>query len=504
MMWPRSFHRKKTDKRFRHEDWEQNAIFDFVKQSYLLTANWMQATVAKVEGLDPQTQRKINFYTKQFADAIAPTNFLVTNPAVLRATLASNGENLVRGLENLLEDLERGNGTLSIRQADMDFFELGENIATTPGKVIFRGPLIELIQYTPTTDKVYKRPLLIFPPWINKFYILDLQPENSFIRWAVEQGHTVFVVSWANPDKELSQKTFEDYMHEGIMTALDAVEQATGEREVNAIGYCIGGTLLGSTLAYMAQTKDHRIKSATFFATQVDFSESGELQVFIDDEQLKALEQRMEQRGGYLSGQEMGTTFNMLRANDLIWSYVINNYMLGRDPMRFDLLYWNSDTTRMPAKMHLFYLREYYIKNNLANGQLELGGKKLNLADVKIPVYLQSGRDDHIAPAASVYKATKLYGGPIRFICAGSGHIAGVINPPSANKYQYWTNGDVTGDIESWWQEAEEHPGSWWPDWSAWIAPLASKKVPARVPGTGALEVLGDAPGAYATVKATD
>jgi polyhydroxyalkanoate synthase len=490
------------DKRFRDKEWQENQIFDFIKQSYLLTANWLQTTVAKVDdNLDSATRRRINFYTKQFVDALAPTNFVMTNPEVLRATLQSNGENLVNGLNNLLEDLDRGEGQLSIRQT-ADAFTLGENIATAPGKVIFRNELIELLQYDPTTDEVYERPLLIFPPWINKFYILDLRPENSFIRWATAEGYTVFVVSWVNPDRRLAKKTFEDYMRDGIFAALDAVHDATGVRDPNVIGYCIGGTLLSATLAYMAANKDMRVHSATFFAAQADFSEAGDLQIFIDDVQLEALEQQMDAAGGVLEGAKMATTFNMLRANDLIWSFVVNNYLLGKTPVPFDLLYWNSDTTRMPEATHLFYLREFYKNNALAKGQMKFGDVKLDLGKVTIPVYLQSAKDDHIAPFRSVYKSTKLFKGPIRFIMAGSGHIAGVINPPSANKYQYWTNDKLPATVEDWQAGAVEHKGSWWPDWNAWLKPLSGGKVPARKPGDGKLKTLGNAPGAYAKIKA--
>jgi polyhydroxyalkanoate synthase len=489
------------DKRFRDKDWQENQIFDFIKQSYLLTANWLQNTAARVEGLDPRARRRIEFYTKQFADAFAPTNFVLTNPEVLRATLQSNGENLVRGLNNLLEDLDRGEGELSIRQTT-DAFKVGENIATTPGKVIFRNALIELLQYEPTTEKVYERPLLIFPPWINKFYILDLRPENSFIRWAVEQGYTVFVASWVNPDARLAKKTFEDYMREGIFAGLDAVRDATGAKDANVIGYCIGGTLLSATLAYMAANNDTRVHSATFFAAQADFSEAGDLQVFIDDVQLEALEQQMDAAGGILEGRRMATTFNMLRANDLIWSFVVNNYLLGRDPVPFDLLYWNSDTTRMPEATHLFYLREFYKNNALAKGKLAFDGVKLDLSKVKVPMYLQSAKEDHIAPYRSVYKTTQLVSGPVRFILAGSGHIAGVINPPSAKKYQHWTNEKLPPKVEDWFAGAKEHPGSWWPDWEAWLAPLSGKRVPARKPGDGKLKPLGNAPGTYVKIKA--
>ncbi|HXM00426.1 MAG TPA: class I poly(R)-hydroxyalkanoic acid synthase [Rhizomicrobium sp.] len=495
------------DKRFKDKDWQENQVFDFIKQSYLLTANWMQDTVAKVDGkLDPKMQKRIAFYTKQFADAIAPTNFVLTNPEVLRTTLQSNGENLVKGLDNLLEDLERGEGQLSIRQS-ADAFRIGENIATAPGKVVFRNALIELLQFDPTTKEVYETPLLIFPPWINKFYILDLRPENSFIRWATAQGYTVFVASWVNPDKKLAKKTFEDYMREGIFAALDAVKDATGVARINTIGYCIGGTLLSATLAYMAAKGDDRVNSATFFAAQADFTEAGDLQVFIDDEQLDALQQQMEQDGGVLEGRKMGTTFNMLRANDLIWSFVVSNYLLGKEPAPFDLLYWNSDTTRMPEATHLFYLRQFYKDNALSQGKMSFDNVKLDLSKVTIPIYLQSAKEDHIAPFRSVYKSTKLFKGPIRFIIAGSGHIAGVINPPSAKKYQYWTNDKAVGDklpatVEEWQAGAVEHPGSWWGDWDKWLSKLSGKKVPARKPGDGKLKTLGDAPGTYVKVKA--
>jgi polyhydroxyalkanoate synthase subunit PhaC len=498
------------DKRFKDKDWQENQVFDFIKQSYLLTANWMQETVAKVDGtLDIKSRKRIEFYTKQFADAIAPTNFVFTNPEVLRATLQSNGENLVKGLDNLLDDLERGQGQLSIRQS-ADAFRIGENIATAPGKVVFRNELIELLQFDPTTEKVYERPLLIFPPWINKFYILDLRPENSFIRWAVNEGYTVFVASWVNPDRKLAQKTFEDYMRGGIFAGLDAVIAATGTDKVNTIGYCIGGTLLSATLAFMAAKGDERINSATFFAAQADFSEAGDLQIFIDDEQLESLKQQMENDGGVLEGRKMGTTFNMLRANDLIWSFVVSNYLLGKEPAPFDLLYWNSDTTRMPEATHLFYLREFYKNNALSQGKMVFDNVKLDLSKVKVPVYLQSAKDDHIAPFRSVYKSTRLFGGPVRFIIAGSGHIAGVINPPSANKYQYWTNDKFGGEkgkpfpatVEEWQAGTTETPGSWWGDWDKWLSKLSGKKIAARKPGDGKLKVLGDAPGTYVKIKA--
>ena len=495
------------DRRFRDTEWQRNEIFDFIKQSYLLTANAMQQTVARLNGIPDNERKRIEFYTRQFADAFAPTNFPFTNPEVLRATLQSNGDNLVKGLDNLLADIERGHGELSIRQTSGDFV-LGENIATAPGKVVFRNELIELLQFEPATEQVYARPLLIFPPWINKYYILDLRPENSFIRWLVGQGYTVFVVSWTNPDQRLAEFGFEDYMQDGIFAALDAVKDATGVEDPNCVGYCIGGTLLAATLAYMAAKGDSRygkdrIHSATFWAAQTDFSEAGDLSVFVDEAQLEALEEQMKAEGGVLRGSKMATAFNMLRANDLIWSFVINNYMLGKQPMPFDLLYWNSDTTRMPEKLHLSYLRQCYRDNALALGRMMLGGVKLDLSKVTVPVYLQSAREDHIAPAKSVFKATHLFGGPVRFIIAGSGHIAGVINPPAAKKYQYWTSeASDPADVEDWRAKAKEHPGSWWPDWDQWLAKLSGEKIPARKPGEGKLKVLGDAPGTYVKVKA--
>jgi polyhydroxyalkanoate synthase len=491
------------DRRFRDKDWQENQIFDFIKQSYLLTANWLQRTVAKVEGMDPDVHARASFYARQFADAISPTNFVLTNPEVLRETMATNGENLVRGLDNLLHDLDRGHGSLSIRQTT-EGFVVGRDIATSPGKVVFRNELFELIQYSPSTETAYETPLIIFPPWINKFYILDLQPKNSFVKWAVEQGHTVFMVSWVNPSPSLAEKSFEDYMREGIFAALDAVQRATGQKQANLIGYCIAGTLLGATLAYIAASGDHknRIKSATFLAAQVDFSQSGDLKVFVDNEQLASMEQQMREAGGVLEGSKMAMTFNLLRANDLIWSFVVNNYLMGKEPVPFDLLYWNSDTTRMPLNLHLSYLRQCYRDNALAKAQMVLAGEKLNLSKIKTPSFFQAAKEDHIAPAISVYKGAKLFGGPTTFMLAGSGHIAGVINPPASGKYQHWTNDALPAKLEEWMKEAAEQPGSWWPTWQSWVEKYAGAKIPAPKPGDGELNILGDAPGKYVLVKA--
>lgn len=489
------------DKRFRDSEWDENVVFDYIKQSYLLTANWLHSAVDETELGDDAERMKVEFYTQQYVDAISPSNFVMTNPEVLRETMASNGENLVTGLGNLLEDLERGHGKLNIKQTDMDYFKVGENIALTPGKVVFQNDIIQLLHYTPTTEEVYKTPLLVFPPWINKFYILDLRPENSFIKYFLDKGYSIFVVSWVNPDKKLAKKTFEDYMFEGVFGALDAVKEATGEDDVNTIGYCIGGTMLSASLAYMAKKKINRVKSATFFAAQADFSEAGELKVFIDEEQLDDLSKEIDASGGYLEGTSMANTFNMLRSNDLIWSYVVNNYLMGKDPQRFDLLFWNADATRMPKEVHMFYLRKCYLENALSQGKMELGGVKLDLSKVKVPIYLQSSKNDHIAPYRSIYHSTKLFGGEINFIVAGSGHIAGVINHPDANKYQYWTNPELPDSVDEWFEGAEEHPGSWWDEWELWLRAKSGDKVPARVPGDGGLEVIEDAPGSFVLVR---
>jgi polyhydroxyalkanoate synthase len=491
------------DRRFRDAAWTDNTLFDFIKQSYLLTARWLQGTVREVEGIDERIARKVDFYTRQFVDAIAPSNFLMTNPEALRATIETRGENLLNGLKNLLDDLERGKGRLAIKMTDTEAFRIGENIAVTPGKVIYQNDLMQLIQYEPTTETVKRRPLLIIPPWINKFYILDLRPNNSFIRWAVSQGHTVFVISWVNPDERLAEKTFTDYMLEGPLAALDAIEQATGERSANVIGYCLGGTLLASTLAYMAVKRDKRIVSATYLVAMVDFAEAGELSVFIDEEQLSALEERMNAKG-YLEGREMATTFNMLRANDLIWSFVVNNYLLGKSPFPFDLLYWNADSTRMPAAMHSFYLRNMYQENLLVKpGGISLSGVPIDLRKIRTPTFLLSTREDHIAPWRSTYAATQLYKGPVKFVLSASGHIAGVVNPPGG-KYGHWENEKNPPTPEEWLASATAHPDSWWSQWQRWISQYTGGEVPARHPGDGKLTPIEDAPGSYVKVRAAD
>ena len=491
------------DKRFKDPAWKDEVAFDYLKQSYLLTAKWLQHTVKEVEGVDKKTAQKVDFYTRQFIDAMSPSNFALTNPQVIKATVESKGENLIKGLQNLLTDLERGKGNLAIRQTDMNAFQVGGNVATSPGKVVYQDDVMQLLQYAPATDEVWRLPLLIVPPWINKFYILDLKPENSFIKWATEQGYTVFVVSWVNPDERLAKMVFEDYMKLGPLAALDAIEKATGQRKASAIGYCIGGTLMAATLAYMAARGDDRIVACTFFTAQVDFSEPGELGVFIDEDQLASVEEMMSKKG-YLEGSEMATTFNMLRANDLIWSFVVNNYLMGKDPFPFDLLYWNADATRMPAAMHSYYLRNMYQKNMLSQpGGLVLDNVPIDLRKISIPVYIQAGKEDHIAPSRSVYKATQIYSGPVRFMLAGSGHIAGVVNPPRNKKYQHWLNetGKNPPTLAEWQAGAKEFPGSWWHDWDKWLSALSGPKVPARVPGTAGLPAIEDAPGSYVKVR---
>ena len=428
------------DRRFADPEWSSNQFFDFVKQAYLLSTNWADHLVEGAKDLDPHTRQKAEFYLTQVANALSPSNFVLTNPELLRETIASNAENLARGMNMLAEDIEAGGGDLKIRQSDSAKFEVGRNLAVTPGKVILENELMQLIQYAPSTPSVLKTPLLICPPWINKFYVLDLTPEKSFIKWCVDQGLTVFVISWVNPDEKLRDKDFEDYMRQGPLAAIDAIETITGEDKVHTIGYCVGGTLLSITLAYMAANNDKRVASATLFAAQVDFTHAGDLKVFVDEEQLDVLEKRMAERG-YLEGKKMANAFNMLRSNDLIWPYIINNYLRGKAPMPFDLLYWNSDATRMPAANHAFYLRQCYLNNTLSQGKMTIANVHLDLKKVTVPLYNLATREDHIAPAKSAFLGSKFFGGPVKFVLSGSGHIAGVVNPPSKGKYQYWTGG---------------------------------------------------------------
>jgi poly[(R)-3-hydroxyalkanoate] polymerase subunit PhaC len=489
------------DKRFQDPEWKSNQFFDFVKQLYLLTTQWAQDLVKNAEGLDPHTRKKAEFYVQQISNAIAPSNFVLTNPEVLRATLASNGDNLVRGMKMLAEDIEAGRGTLRIRQSDSANLVVGVNMATTPGKVIYQNDLMQLIQYTPTTENVLRTPLLIVPPWINKFYILDLKPEKSYIKWCVDQGITVFVISWVNPDKELAKKTWADYMKQGPLAAMDVIEKVTGEMKVHTAGYCVGGTMLASTLAYLAETRRQRVTSATFFAAQVDFTHAGDLMVFVDEDQISALERDME-TAGVLEGSKMAMAFNMLRSNDLIWSYVVNNYLKGQSPSAFDLLHWNSDATRMPAANHSYYLRNCYLDNRLSTGTMVLENTLLDLSKVKVPVYNLATREDHIAPAESVLYGSQFFGGPVKYVLSGSGHIAGVVNPPASGKYQYWTNDNIKDiKLADWIKGAQEHKGSWWPDWRGWLETIDPEKVHPRAVGD-VLPPIEDAPGSYVRVRA--
>jgi len=489
------------DKRFSDPEWKSNQFFDFVLQLYLLTTRWVQELVRDADGLDPQTRRKAEFYALQIINALAPSNFVLTNPDVLRTTVLSSGDNLVRGMKMLAEDIEAGHGTLRVRQSDPSSLTVGVDLALTPGKVIFQNDLIQLIQYEPTTEKVLRTPLLIVPPWINKYYILDLRPEKSLVKWCVDQGITVFMISWVNPDKRLAGKTLVDYMKEGPLAAMDVIEQLTGELKVHTVGYCAGGTLLASTLAWLAEKRRVRITSATLMAAQIDFSRAGDLMVYIDESQVNTLERDM-QAAGVLEGSKMAMAFNMLRSNDLIWTYVVSNYLKGQTPPSFDLLHWNSDSTRMTAANHSFYLRNYYLENRLSNGSLVFDNTLLDLSKIKVPIFNLATREDHIAPARSVLYGSQFFGGPVKYVLAGSGHIAGVVNPPAAGKYQYWTSEKSTADsLEAWLETAQEHAGSWWPHWREWLGSLDPEEVPARQVGTADFPPLEDAPGSYVMVK---
>jgi polyhydroxyalkanoate synthase len=495
---------EKSDRRFRDPLWKDSFVFDFIRQSYLLTSGWMQKAIRSTDGLSQKEKDKLDFYARQFVDALAPTNFAMTNPEVLRETLNSQGQNLLNGLNNLVDDLERGDGDLEISKTQYGMFEIGKNLATTEGAVVFENDLMQLIQYTPKTKQVYKTPLLVVPPWINKYYILDMRPDNSFVKWAVDQGHTVFCISWVNPDRRLAKKSFGSYMEEGVLAALDAIEKATGEKSSNVVGYCIGGTLLATTLAYMAATKqEKKIASATFLTTLIDFDRAGDLSIFVDDEQLKLIDEKME-KNGVLQGSELRHTFSLLRANDLIWSFVVNNYMMGKEPFPFDLLYWNDDSTNMPAEMHRFYLQNMYRDNKLCrpNG-IKIGEVGIDVSKIKIPSYFISTKEDHIAPWTSTYEGMHLLGGKKTFVLSASGHVAGVVNPPDAKKYHYWENPDIDDrdHAEDWLAKAKQYDGSWWVHWANWLKKTSGTKVAARKVGGGKLKVIEPAPGRYVKKK---
>ncbi len=487
---------KPGDKRFLDEDWGKNPFFAFLRQTYSVTAAWAERLVAEADGMDDHTRHKAQFYVRQLTAALSPANFAFTNPEVYRQTVSTSGQNLVEGMRMLAEDVTTGSGHLRLRQTDDSQFKVGKNLATTPGKVIAKNEICEVIQYEASTQTVLKRPLLIVPPWINKFYILDLTRQKSFIKWCVDQGHSVFVISWVNPDRRHALKGWEAYIDEGIEFALNTVQKATGERKVNAIGYCVGGTLLAAALALHAKRKDRRIASATFLTTQVDFTFAGDLKVFVDEEQVRAIEREMD-KAGFLDGAKMANAFNMLRASELIWPYVVNNYLMGKTPPAFDLLYWNADSTRMAAANHAFYLRNCYLDNRLSQGRMELAGDIISLKDIKIPVFNLATKEDHIAPARSVFHGSAFFGGPIEFVLSGSGHIAGVVNPPDRHKYHYWTGGAPDGDLDHWLESARQTTGSWWPHWQAWILKRGNRRVPPRIPGGEALTAIADAPGTY-------
>jgi polyhydroxyalkanoate synthase subunit PhaC len=492
------------DKRFSDPSWLSHPYFDAMQQSYLHMSEWMVSLVDAAEDLTPEEHRKASFFTRQVADAFSPANYLATNPKALKALLESDGETLTKGLENLAADIARGRGRLSISQTDESHFKLGKNIAVTPGKVVFRNDLIELLQFDPLTEEQKEIPLLIFPPWINKYYILDLQPANSMIKWLTEQGFSVFVVSWRSADDKTKDFGWQDYIEQGAFTAVQAVEDATGVKGVNAVGYCIGGTMLFTALSIMAARGDDRIKSATFFASQADFELAGDLLVFTGEKSLNHYHDMIEANGGIMPGEVMSETFNYLRPTDLVWRYVVDNYLLGKKPPPFDLLYWNADQTNIPGPTHLFYLTKMYNENALSRNALNILGEQIDLGKVKIPVFLQAGRDDHIAPYVSIYRSTQLFGGDNTFVLAGSGHIAGVINHPGANKYQHWTNEKKCKTVEEWVAGATEHKGSWWPRWADWLNERSGDNVPARVPGDGKLKPLCDAPGTYAGMRLSD
>lgn len=491
----------KKDRRFSGEDWESNPMFDFIRQSYHLNADWTMNIVNHLKSLPPKDAQKVIFYTKLLLDAMSPTNFAATNPEVIKETIATQGVNLLKGAENLYADLAKSKGKFKITTATEGAFALGENLAMTPGSVVYQNDLMQLIQYTPTTQKVHETPLIVMPAWINKYYILDLQQKNSFVKWLVDQGHTVFMISWINPDSSHKDNGFFEYMKEGPLAAMEQVQKITSSKSVNFMGYCLGGTLLACAVAYLKAKapKNFPINSATFLTALVDFEEAGDLSVFIDEEQIQALEGRMSQQG-YLDGSDMAQTFSMIRANDMIWSFYVNNYLMGKDPFPFDILYWNSDSTRLPAKMHSFYLRSMYHKNLLRKpGGIKLGGTPIDISKNDLPTYMLATRQDHIVPWESAYRATQIYTGPIRFALSGSGHVAGVVNHPDSKKYNYWTNDKLPQDPQKWLDSAQDNPGSWWVDWDKWSSKLSGPQVPARQ--IDKKHVIEAAPGSYVKVK---
>lgn len=490
------------DRRFADPEWSANPVFDFMRRAWMLNADWLNGLIdAAAPELDEETQLKARFFMSQLVDAMSPTNLPATNPAALRAMVETGGQSVIDGLRNARRDLQRGEGRLAITQTDEGAFQIGENVATAKGEVIYRNKLIEIIHYAPTRKKMRARPMLIFPPWINKFYILDLQPENSMIRWLLSKRVNTFVVSWRSADDETRDFTWDDYIEHGVLAALDAVTQETGARKVNTIGYCIGGTLLTTALAHMAQNGDKRVHSATYFASQSDFSQAGELKIFTDDSALEQIDAVIDTHNGIMPGEMMGETFNWLRPADLVWRYIVDNYMLGKQPRPFDLLYWNADQTNIPGPTHRTYLKSLYNENALARGRFKVFGQPVSMQDIDIPVFVQASRSDHICPWHSIYKGAQNFAGPVTFTLAGSGHIAGVINHPDAQKYQHWTNPSLPDNPGQWLSGAEERPGSWWPSWWSWLRPLCGEKIGAEAPKSHAL---GQAPGQYAAMRLDD
>lgn len=495
---------KLADKRFHHNEWQKNVLFNFIKQSYLLLSQHIDNLIKNIEPHDEKMAKKLRFYCRQFMDAVAPTNFANINPEVISKSFESNGTNLLNGLKHFLEDLEQGKGHLNIKMTDHELFKLGENIACTSGKVIYQNDLMQLIQYTATTEKIYQYPLLIIPPWINKYYILDLQQENSLVKWLVDQGFTVFMISWVNPTSQHKEKQFSDYLFEGPLSALEIIKKISGEEKINVLGYCIGGTLLGCMSAYLSEKNDSSILSATFLTTLLDFSEPGELGVFIDEEQINMLEKHMKIKG-YLDGRIMASVFNALRANDLIWSSFINNYLKGEKPKPFDLLYWNSDSTNIPEKVHSFYLRNMYLNNNLSNpGKIKIADTSLDLSKIAFPCYLLATQDDHIVPWKTSYKSKQLLNGPVKFVLASSGHVAGVINPPHKKKYGYWTNPNKPKNPDTFLERATFHQGSWWNDWSKWLKKYSGKLLSINSLNLSIQEIIENAPGSYVKNRLID
>ncbi|GMQ76862.1 MAG: class I poly(R)-hydroxyalkanoic acid synthase [Gammaproteobacteria bacterium] len=489
------------DRRFRHAGWDENLTFDVIKQAYLLTSRAWVDLVKDFDELDERTQQKLAFSVSQMADALSPSNFALTNPEVLQATAESGGRNLIDGLNNLMSDVADSDGQLNIKTTDDEAFEVGRNLAMTPGKVVFQNDLMQLIQYAPSTGRVHRTPLLVMPPWMNKYYIMDLRPGNSMMEWLVGQGHTVFMVSWVNPDERLADKGFEDYLLEGPIAALDAIQEATGERRVNVTGYCLGGILLSAAAAWLKAKGDDRIKSATYLTTMVDFCDTGEVSLFVDEQGIDTLEERINERG-FLDGKLVDVTFRTLRANDLVWSFFVNSYLLGKSPKPFDILYWNADSTNMPAAMHTFLMRSMYLENRLREpGGITLAGVPIDVTCVDTPAYVLSTKEDHIAPWKTGHASAQLFAGPMTFVLGASGHIAGVINPPEKQKYGYWTNDAFPADPDTWLDNASEHPGSWWPHWMEWLKPYAGEMVPARAPGDGKLTPIEDAPGSFVKVR---